>query len=479
MEFLRAGGRESRLENARLFYGGNPKYTRCEACAVWSWYTTNTDNFQKLIGSLRKPTVSFCDINNKNETLAGRCLLRERRFMACMGTAVCSKECWSKSSTPELCEACRGEFCQSREDEKKGKKKNQFQENFLLCRQFDGCKARYPPNKYRLSPPSMQYGGKAKCWGSALDEDRWQDIDPVDDFDTKQMCDNARYPKTDLSFPEWNRFYKNCTTFRCDVDSNKKHTKMCEDLKCKASCWRGNGYSEECLNCGPCKACPVKSMMKIGNFDRKKWNLLKKKFNPLVKQAGTYRPKKRDQLQRSALEPLTDFLRSQLNKGKCSMCDQHNYVLECRDACTVYQKLRVKGRTTKHEHNMYALTMEACTSTTCTKGFNDRCAICMDRAEKFSKIQWGNMLGNSFFKENYDGWGCALDCKPKQISALGEYRGVNIFDPAYANITRAFDNVLWDIMDDETVHELRQWKEMYKEQKRYNKKYRSSYNAVY
>ena len=79
-----------------------------------------------------------------------------------------------------------------------------------------------------------------------------------------------------------------------------------------------------------------------------------------------------------------------------------------------------------------ALTMEACTSTTCTKGFNDRCAVCMDRAEKFSKIQWGNMLGNSFFKENYDGWGCALDCKPKQISALGEYRGVNIFDPAYA-----------------------------------------------
>merc|ERR1711972_389205 len=150
MEFLRAGGRESRLELPWAFYNGNPKYTRCEACAVWSWYTPTTDNFQKLIGSLRKPTVEFCNIHNKNETLAKRCLLRERRFMACMGTSVCSKECWSPSSSLQKCEACRGEFCQSREDEKKGKEKNLFAKHFLLCRQFDNCKSRYHPNRYNM-----------------------------------------------------------------------------------------------------------------------------------------------------------------------------------------------------------------------------------------------------------------------------------------------------------------------------------------
>ena len=256
-----------------------------------------------------------------------------------------------------------------------------------------------------------------------------------------------------IPFPEWEWAYNNCTTRICTVEHQDFNPSECEDLKCIKECLNSNGASEACLACGACQSCNIKSLQRSGMFDRKKFKNEKNGVNPALIKYETY--DRKNPWARKALSPMTPFRQAQLKKGNCKSCDLQQFRLDCRASCEKYEELRLQGhdRDTKE----YQLAFQTCKSTRCVTSVSRACGFCLKKCEKQGKVTWTSSLGSSFWRANYDGWGCNLDCRPKTITQYTEFRGVDVYDEQVAGYTRAFDNLNFGVLDDDTIDVLMDW----------------------
>ena len=310
----------------------------------------------------------------------------------------------------------------------------------------------FPPSTFDSLSPKEQWQGRQKCWGSHWSQKRHQDVNKFEFMKPTEVCNMVKKAMS-IPYPEWEWAYDNCTSRICHVDGGEFNGVLCEQLKCVKECMSSNGASEGCLACGPCQSCKVKSLQRSGMFDRKKFKNEKFGVNPALIKYDAYN--KKNPWARQALSPMTPFRQSQLRKGNCKSCDLQQFRIDCRQACDDYEKYRITGydRDTKE----YQLAFQTCKSSRCTSAVNRACGFCLKKCEKQGKVTWSSSLGNSYWRANYDGWGCEKDCRAKTIAQYSEYRGVDVFDPEVANYTRAFDNLNFGVLDDETIDVLKDW----------------------
>jgi len=188
-------------------------------------------------------------------------------------------------------------------------------------------------------------------------------------------------------------------------------------------------------------------------FDRKKFKNEQEGVNPALIEFNTY--DKKNPWARKALSPMTPFRQAQLKKGNCKSCDLQQFRIDCRAACETYEKLRITGADRSSKE--YQLAFQTCKSSRCVSAVSRGCGFCLKKCEKQGKVTWTSSLGSSYWRANYEGWGCDLDCRAKTISQYTEYRGIDVFDPSVAKYTRAFDNVNFGVLDDETIDVLSEW----------------------
>lgn len=267
VEFIRSG----RGNNKDKLYG-NVKYARCEACAIWAGFTKSANFFQKGLSGMRKGAPYWCDLEEDPS-----CRDKEEAYAACHGPTVCAAKCWSDTATDQSCRNCKSKWCS------RHPKAHVHAKNFLVCHEFDNCYRQWNPTIWATASHTTKFEGRS-CWGSPMWEPKQTITDKSEGFTTLKQCHNAErdgsYP-----YPVWKQYFKNCTTAVCDMQHELANPSRCEKLHCIKKCVNSNGVGEECLNCGNCRACPIKSLAKTGNFDRKRFG----SQHPIVSAVGTYR----------------------------------------------------------------------------------------------------------------------------------------------------------------------------------------------
>jgi len=391
----------------------------------------------------------FCDLENGTEEEKAACEKKENIYSACNGMAVCSHKCWESGVTYAGCMECINSFCSRESGHPLW---STFNKEFVLCRDHKRCLTNFPPNTFDQLSVKDQWKGRQQCWGSHWSRSRHQDVNKMDFMKPVEVCNMVKKAMS-IPFPEWEWAYKNCTTRICTVENKDFNPSQCQDLKCIKECLNSNGASEACLACGACQSCNIKSLQRSGMFDRKKFRNEKNGVNPALIKYETY--DRKNPWARKALSPMTPFRQAQLKKGNCKSCDLHQFRLDCRASCEKYEELRLQGhdRDTKE----YQLAFQTCKSTRCVTSVSRACGFCLKKCEKQGKVTWTSSLGSSFWRANYDGWGCNLDCRPKTISQYTEFRGVDVYDEAVAGYTRAFDNLNFGVLDDDTIDVLMDW----------------------
>lgn len=419
VEFIKSGGRK----NNRATLYKNQRFVRCEICAIKSGLVPSASFFQKSLSNMKRGAPYFC---KKSE--AG-CVEKEEIFAACSGTAICAKACWSPTSNKEDCLKCERKWCI-------GVTKASNKKFFLVCSKFRRCFTKYHPDDYSTSEPERQYEGTVDCWGSPLDAPKITAVVKHEYESKHEICRKAHI--TNQNYAIWKNYFEKCTEIVCDMseeNARERNPTMCSELHCKKACLISNGASAECRDCGICAHCDIKSLLKTGNYDRGLYGAT----NPAVVQVGMHQKGYRNGLEREKLKPMTAFIKSQLHKGKCTMCDQMQERIDCRYACDQYNNMRVNS----HDRNdpNYLLNFSLCTSMKCFRHVNIGCKTCTKKCELYGRKKWDTALGSSDYNINFNGFGCSEDCKSKWISQLSSFKGVDFLTEGNRMLTETFDTI--------------------------------------
>merc|ERR1711981_116399 len=435
VNFIKNGGKAHGLKQPVKLYNKSPNYARCEACAMWSGLIKSHSWLQKSLGNLRGGAPIFCKIG-----VDEGCEEKENIFAACNGMSVCAAQCWSETGNLADCTACKDKYCE----------KPEWGDHFVLCRMFKKCQDLHPTETFTTTDERGKYKGQQECWGTAFGAKPVEMKDKHELMTDAQICKKAQSGQG--AYPQWKQHFDQCASRICNLDHKDSAPAKCEKLHCKKACLENNQISVECLACDKCKACPLKSLFRTGQFDRK---VNSGKPHPSTILANTY--DKANPYVRNALVAMTPQRQSMLRKGSCKVCDQMQAQLDCRTACDKYEELRLSGLVGQNTPE-YKIMYDICKSKKCFSYTSKACSRCIKRSEKHSKLTFMNMLGNSLWRANFDGFGCQLDCRAKTISTYAEFRGVDIFDAAHQNFTRAFDNLMFSSFDDQTIKDLNQWR---------------------
>jgi len=121
-----------------------------------------------------------------------------------------------------------------------------------------------------------------------------------------------------------------------------------------------------------------------------------------------------------ATQQLTGYIAVQLQESNgrphekvCLNC-QHNFdVQTCMFACEHAWKWRVDSSYPKNE--TFDFVSDMCRSKRCGTVLQMSCNMCLTKCERLKDMQWNTIIGSSFYRANYDGFGCAYPCKAQII----------------------------------------------------------------
>lgn len=304
--------------------------------------------------------------------------------------------------------------------------------------------------------------GRQACWGAPLSGPRNIDDDISKHYSQEAMCHTAggggAHP-----YPVWIKYWKNCTAAVCDLDGKYGDALKCENLHCKLNCVNNNYASEECLNCGPCKSCNIFSLFNTGKFDRA-LGPEHKGGHQAIKTFGEFN---QQDPARPALEPMSAYVRSMLPKGSCAVCSNRRSIMDCRASCKAYELHRMNG-TVMEENAQYKLAFNMCRSRRCIITLAKRCSSCCKAAEGKAQLSYVSILGNSYFKQNYEGWGCPKDCDALQVAKNVKFIGAQNNRAAHdgtEGIASAFDSLPYgiDTLEENELEDLVYWAKNYKQ----------------
>jgi hypothetical protein len=216
------GGRKKIMSKPHEVYN-NAKYSRCEACLIWSGMSSKWTWIQKTLSNMKGGAPSFC----RPEDAA--CQAKEETFAACSGVAVCAADCWSEEGNDLACKQCKSKWC---EQHPNAVRNNKY---FRVCQAWDKCYKEFHPSTFASADWRVRRQGRMNCWGIPHNKPNTMDLDPSIHWNVQEMCAAVSKGRK-FAYPNWHRYWKNCTENVCDLDSSHSNPTLCENLHCQKVC---------------------------------------------------------------------------------------------------------------------------------------------------------------------------------------------------------------------------------------------------